>query len=278
MAFRPSKQRSKRDLTETLLKPIRTNAGLVAGYRKRLDAKIERMRDDIGRAIRATWRRDTPVMTEENLAADALPSAALQKRIDELRRKWLADFDTLSGKLAEHYAKAVQDRSDASLKAMLRDAGFTVEFRMTRAMRDVFRSTVEANVSLIKSIPAKYLDDVQGSVMRAVQTGRDLGSLTQELQQHYGVTRRRAAFISLDQMNKATSALMAARQQEVGIREGKWKHSHAGKTPRPSHVKMDGQKFDLAKGIYDPEVAKWIMPGELPHCRCYWTPILPGFG
>lgn len=38
--------------------------------------------------------------------------------------------------------------------------------------------------------------------------------------------------------------------------------------PRESHLLFVGQEFDLEKGIYDPDVGKNILPGELPNCKC----------
>ena len=149
---------------------------------------------------------------------------------------------------------------------------------MTRTMQDVLRASVQANVALIKSIPAQYLSSVEGSVMRAAQSGRDLAALSKDLREHYGVTQRRAAFIALDQMNKASSAMAAARQQELGIKEAIWRHSYAGREPRPSHQANDGKRFDLKTGWFDPHEKKWILPGELPRCRCFMTPVLRGFG
>lgn len=255
-----------------LLRAVRPNAGLIARYRRRLDEIVGRMADGVERSILAAWRADPP------LASDALPTAGLQSRVDEMRRKWMADFDALAEKLADYFVTAVKDRSDATLKSALADSGLAVEFKMTRAMRDVFRATVQANVALIKSIPQHYLAEVEGSVMRAAQAGRDEAQLYRDLRQYRGVTKRRAAFISLDQMNKATSALTSARQQEIGITQGVWRHSHAGKTPRPTHVAQDGKKFSLKEGWYDPAVKKRIWPGTEPRCRCFWTPVLPGLG
>ena len=265
--------RRKRNPNEKVLKPIRANAGLIAVYRQRLEAAVRQMNASVRRAIEAAWRRDTP-----ELAQDELPARALQSAVDQMRRKWQSSFDELAEKLGAYFAKAAPDRSDSALKAMLQESGITVEFRMTRTMQDVLRASVQANVALIKSIPAQYLSSVEGSVMRAAQSGRDLAALSKDLREHYGVTQRRAAFIALDQMNKASSAMAAARQQELGIKEAIWRHSYAGREPRPSHQANDGKRFDLKTGWFDPHEKKWILPGELPRCRCFMTPVLRGFG
>lgn len=206
-----------------------------------------------------------------------LPAADLQKAIDELAVRWQGRFDAASQDLARYFARSASQRSDAALQAALDKAGITVNFRMTAATRDVLKATVEQNVQLIKTIPQQYLAGVQGDVMRSVQTGRDIGDLAKSLQEKYGVTRRRAAFIAKDQNNKATSAIQKARQSELGLDRGVWMHSSGGKTPRPKHVAADGTEFDLRKGLKVGDDGGWVMPGEEPNCRCVWRAVIPGF-
>lgn len=119
------------------------------------------------------------------------------------------------------------------------------------------------------------LSDVQEwSGMQSVGRGRDLKTLTDELEKRYGITRRRAALIARDQNNKATSVMQSARQRSVGITEGIWRHSRAGKTWRPSHVKANGKRFDLRKGMFLD--GKWVLPGEEINCKCGWEAVIPG--
>lgn len=211
------------------------------------------------------------------LALDAIPAAALQAAIRRLTRRWQRNFNAAAEDLADWFGQATSKRSDRVLAAHLRKAGITVKFRLTRTQRDVLRATIEQNVSLIRSIPQKYLHDVEGMVMRSVQTGRDLGQLTKALERTYKTTRKRAAFIARDQSNKATSSLNRARLIELGISEAIWIHSHAGKVPRPTHVRMHGKKFDVAKGMWDSHEGEWIHPGQLIQCRCTSRAVVPGF-
>ena len=115
--------------------------------------------------------------------------------------------------------------------------------------------------------------------MRSVQTGRDLGSLSKELQERYGVTERRAALIARTQNNMATSAMQRARQTELGIEEAIWMHSHAGVTPRKTHLANDGKRYNIATGWYDPDpkVRRHIWPSQIINCRCQSKPIIRGF-
>lgn len=208
------------------------------------------------------------------VAMDASPAVMMRNAMQKLAKRWTRRFDDMAQKLADRFANDAMKNADASLARAFKDAGFTVEFKMTSQMNNALQATIAENVGLIRSIPEKYFTEVEGLVMRSVARGRDLSYLTDELQKRYGITRRRAAFISRDQNNKATSVVQSARQQALGITQGIWKHSHAGKKPRQSHVKANGRLFDLSEGmLIDGE---HIMPGELPNCRCTWEAVIPG--
>lgn len=261
---------TRRKPNETLVRPVHPNAGLEAEYRRKLQCLVDEMHKSVAHWVTAAYRANEPA-----IAQDATPAVTLQATMRELVERWQSRFDDASKDLAEYFGTSVSRRTDDALKAILKRSGFTVRFRMTAAARDVMKATINAQVSLIKSIPQKYLTDVEGMVMRSVQTGRDLAALSKELQDAYGVTKRRAATIALDQNNKATSAMQRARQTELGITEAVWMHSGGGKHPRPAHVAANGKRYDVAKGMFID--GEWIFPGEKINCRCVSRSVVVGF-
>ncbi len=256
------------------LRPVHANAGIEAAYRRKLYALIEAMQRSYERWVRAAYRANPPAM-----AQDALPAAELERLLKKMGLYWSRRFEEAAPKLAAFFAQSVQRQSEAQLRSILKSAGITVKFKMTKQVRDIVRAEVVENVSLIKSIQEQYHTQVEGLVMRSVTAGRDLKQLTDDLEERYGITRRRAAFIALDQNNKSTAAIQRERQLAVGIEKGVWRHSHAGKEPRPTHLANDNQPFDLKTGWYDPDprVKRRVWPGELIRCRCFWTPVVEGF-
>ncbi len=256
------------------LSPVRPNLGFERLYRRKIMCLVDEMAKSVEHWLRADYRKQAP-----KIAQDASPTKELKKSIDELSERWQDRFDEAAPELAKWFAKGVDKRSYVVLRQILREAGMTVKFKMTPAMRNIFEATVEENVGLIKSIPKQYLTQVETVVMESVTRGRDIGYLTRELLKRYDITYNRAKLIAVDQNNKATSALMAARQTEMGIEEGIWLHSHAGKEPRPTHLANDNKKFSIKDGWFDPDkrVRRRIWPGELINCRCTWRPVVKGF-
>ena len=266
---------------EIKLRPVHPNVGIASGYRKKLEELVKEMAGSFDYWLKASYKKNEPI-----IAQDATPARELQEAVEKLARRWQGRFDEAAPLLARYFAKAAYRRNTDELMAILKRAGFSVQFKMTPAMRDIFHATVEANVQLIKSIPSEYLTQVQGSVMRSVQAGRDLGALAKDLEEHFGVSKRRAANIALSQNNLATSSMTAARQTELGINKATWLHSHGGKEPRRTHVANSGKPYDPAKGWYDPEAyrvkgggfrGEWILPGQLPGCKCVSASIIKGF-
>lgn len=274
-----SKTRARKDKTEKVLRPVRPNLGIEIAYRKRLDALIEEMSNSCEYWISAAYRANEPAVAE--LAQDELSAAALKRVMRELSKRWLKRFDEAADKLADYFATAVHNRSDAALKKILKDGGISVQWRMTSAQRDIMQATISEQVNLIKSIPQKYLTQVEGIVMRGVQTGRDLGQITKDLHEQTGVTKRRAAFIAKDQSNKATASMTRARYLEIGVQEAIWVHSGGGKEPRKTHLAAgrEKQRYDVATGWFDPDpkVKRYVAPGELINCRCVARPVVKGF-
>jgi hypothetical protein len=287
-----------------VLRPVHPNAGIAATYRARIDALVREMADSYLYWIKAQYRKTPPRMAMDSvvkrvetieipageivwkgdgywieqltrkeartvyLALDETPARELERELSQIGKRWQRRFDEAAPRLARWFATSASRRSADSLRGILRDAGMTVEFKMTPGMRDVFEATIAENVALIKSISSTYHGQVQGLVMRSVAAGRDLGPLAKEIEARYGVTKRRAALIARDQNNKATAVMTRARQQEVGITEAIWLHSAGGKEPRKTHLANTGKKYDPAKGWFDPDprVRKRIWPGELINC------------
>jgi len=249
--------------------PTRPNAGVEAWYRRQLDNQVRAMQKSVVYWLTATYKASGAAV-----AMDASPAVFMRDAMRKLARRWTKSFDSIAQKLSERFAGDTLKNADVSLHNALDTAGFTVEFKMTAPMNNALHATISENIGLIRSIPEKYFTEVEGLVMRSVARGRDLSYLTDELEKRYGITRRRAAIIARDQNAKATSVMQSARQRSLGITHGIWRHSHAGKEPRQSHVKSDGKKFELSKGLMID--GKLTFPGQEINCRCTWSPVLLG--
>jgi uncharacterized protein with gpF-like domain len=166
------------------------------------------------------------------------------------------------------------------------------EVHFTKEANDVMQAVVAENVGLIKSIPEKYLTDVQGEVMRHIQVGGSIESLADKLGPKIDLAlirrgrkigeddkslaarvRKRAIFIATDQTNKAHATMTRMRQIEIGCNKAIWLHSHAVRHPRKEHLEFDHHEYDVRKGAF--LEGKWVWPGTEINCKCRSLTILP---
>ncbi len=249
-------------------------------YSAVLVAMVKRMNKELLAEIpKAYARRDDEFLPD--MAADESAAVWLRRYVNRFFSRWQKRFDKMAEVRAKWFTEQTEKASTKQIKAMLKEVGFTVEFRTTSYVNNILQASMAENVDLIKSIPAQVHDKVLGIVSRGIQAGNDQMFIKEELQKQFGVTERRARFIARDQSRKAMSALAEARCNEGGIVEGYWRHRSGSKVPRTSHKgpKMNGVRYVLAEGLHDPnpKINRKVKPGELPGCLCSFSPALDSF-
>lgn len=252
----------------TTLPPIYPNLGIERWYKRELMKLIDEMQSEVKADIMANYKAQSNAVAMDGF------SDWIGHSIDYLMSKWNNRLNALSDQVAELFVTKTVHNYDKQLKKHLRKAGFTVRLQMSPYTEEMLKAAMGENVGLIKSIGVQYLGKVEQSVWASVKGGFDLGTLSKELQHSYGVTKNRAELIARDQGAKANAVIEQARRKELGITKAVWHHSHAGRTPRPSHVKADGEIFDIDKGLKLDGI--WQLPSTAVNCRCYSTSIIDG--
>lgn len=217
---------------------------------------------------------------ETNLAIDAAYSV---KYIDDVLKrwgkKWNKRFDVMADNIAKRFTSRAFRMTDVAMKAAFKQSGFTVSFNATRKSLQAYKLTVADNVGLIKNLQQDYYNRIQQDVWASVRAGADMATLSSKLQNSYGITKRRADTISVDQNAKAKAVIETTRRQELGIKKAIWQHSAAGVEKRRVHVQWGKEEkvFDLSKGLFDPDEGEYVFPGQLIHCKCTSRALIEGF-
>lgn len=245
------------------LRVTKPNAGNRAWYRRKLEALVARMIKSTLWWVSAAYKKNDAKL--------------LSRVIKELSDYWEKQFNESSVKIADDFLRRVDAATSNSMQRAMRDIGFRIKWKNTKEVRNVLNSIRETQISLIKSIPQEHLDKVSGVVQRGIQNGRDVNYITERLRSEFEVTKERARLIANDQNNKATEAIKRARDESIGIKEGIWIHIPGKKTSRKTHIAMNGKRFKLNEGLYDGDVGRNVMCGELVSCYCTYKPVLPNF-
>lgn len=193
--------------------------------------------------------------------------------MDLMVARWSKKLLSMANKIAKDMAKKSLYTYDKQLKRTLKSHGFAVDLQLTPYMKEVLQGSIAENTALIRSIGNQYLEKVQTHVWEAVLSGLDTHQLSKNLQHDFGVASRRANIIARDQMHKAHSAIEIARREEIGITEAIWRHSGGGKEPRKSHVRANGKRYDIKKGLLID--GEYIQPSQKINCRCTSQAVLP---
>ena len=132
---------------------------------------------------------------------------------------------------------------------------------------------IQENVGLIKTIPEETLDRMQKIVYDGFTRGRSTVRMVKEIQQAYGVGRRRAELIARDQTAKLNGQIQQAQQRDAGITEYIWYTCKDGRVRR-RHREMDGKRLRWDDPpVVDKKSGRRCHPGQDFQCRCIARPV-----
>jgi SPP1 gp7 family putative phage head morphogenesis protein len=136
---------------------------------------------------------------------------------------------------------------------------------------------VRENASLIKSIPAENLSDIEQMVYRETKRNLSPTEMRGRIAEQFDVSENRAKLIARDQVSKFNGSLTELRQRDLGVTRYIWHTAHDERV-RPDHRRLDGttQRWDKPPIT----VTNGKRSGERNHpgsdiaCRCYAEPIM----
>lgn len=132
---------------------------------------------------------------------------------------------------------------------------------------------IRENVGLIKTIPEETLDRMQKIVYDGFTHGKTTKQMVKEIQQAYGVSRRRAELIARDQTAKLNGRIQQAQQMDAGITEYIWYSCMDGRV-RNRHRELHGKRFRWDDPpVVDERTGRRCHPGQDYQCRCIARPV-----
>lgn len=257
------------------------NASSQVKYSRELKKLVRRMTKAVRREVEKFFRsEDMEMFRAEQIKAAQDASVASQARIltNKLidRFTWL--FNDKAPDLAEQMVKTQLKNSRVSLAVSLKElsGGLTVKTNfLTGDLKEVVKSIVAENVSLIKSIADVYLSNVQKSVLRSITFGQGLKELIPQLTKFDGMSERHAKNVALDQTRKAYNSINRERMEKVGVKKFKWLHSGGGQKPRKDHIEMNGNIYSFDDlPVIDKKTGDRGIPGQAINCRCRMAPVI----
>ncbi len=255
--------------------PLRNNAGVESRYVIGLQSLCAQMTAQVKREVLRLFATEAAGAYFAQDAANVGSQARIL--VNSLNQR----FGALFAKRAPFLATQMVDGAEAASKTALHSSlkkmtgGLSLKTSlMTPQLKAVYKAQVAQNVSLIKTIAAEYLKNVEGAVMRSITTGRGLQDLVPALEQYEGYTHRKAKNVALDQTRKTYNAINKGRMTGIGVKRFQWFHSGGGAEPRELHLELDGQIFSFDNPpVIDEKTGERGIPGQAINCRCTMAPV-----
>lgn len=241
-------------------------------YRRKLQNLLHEMQEDVKKELTAYLKKNTAQDSDNDTWAQIMKW---------LRKKWYKRYDEKSREFAKWITDKTRKRTSAQVMRKLKQMGMTLKPHYSKQDKEMIREITSNNVALIKSIPQQYLYTVQQAVNNAFITGFDMQSVTETINEILAPvdekSNNRAALLARDQINKTTQQFAIFEAKSVGATKGRWIHVPGKYSSRITHIRMNGQTFNLDDGLYDSDVHRNVKPGELIYCNCQFETLIPGF-
>lgn len=141
-------------------------------------------------------------------------------------------------------------------------------FKHETWLAETLNAWIDENTRLIKSIPEQYLGHVQALIAAASANGTSANVLAMQIRDSFKLPQSRAALIAVDQIGKLNGQLMRQRQQNIGIKQYRWR-GRLDDRERDEHVRREGKVFSWDDPPSDGH------PGQAIRCRCWAEMIYP---
>jgi SPP1 gp7 family putative phage head morphogenesis protein len=217
---------------------------------------------------------------------DASPAAIFKFALKKLYEKWSKVFRGFAREISKEFVRQSNDHVNASTYHSLNVAGVK---EPTAAYNDNVINTLGAatsfNHTLITGIGSDIHEKIYSAVMLSLTSPnpeeQGVSGIQNALREVTDFSEKRIDLISRDQTSKLYASLSDERMRQNGVEEFEWVHSGAGKEPRKSHEKMDGEIFKLddprmwqVGGEFGLRESDMGPPGWAINCRCRKLPII----
>lgn len=229
----------------------------------------------ITKGVLASIKRD-PVSFEQDI------DAFVAKHITD----WVINASSVTTKIALWVARSIAADVSAAQRSAYIASGIPLELitkkwtipivnqHFSELAQKRLPMLVDWAVGLISHIMQNDVERIKVVVTKAFLDGKRVSEIRRELEKTSGFTKERAQNVALDQTNKISNGVALANDEALGISHGIWVHVMGKYTSRETHIKMNGKKFKLKEGLYDPAVGRNVQCAELPYCRCIYRAII----
>ncbi|MDY6322530.1 MAG: phage minor head protein [Succinivibrio sp.] len=212
----------------------------------------------------------------------------VHERFAEAQARWLVKAGMRAKEVSRWYCRQLYRTTTAAQKKALIAAGMNkavLDDRWTipvlgrqhisASAAKHLDADIKANTELITKMAARDLGRLQDLLSESASRGVSFSEMEGLLRASEGFDEARAKRVALDQTNKLNQQIQRDNARDLGITKCIWVHVPGKYTSRHTHMAMNGKTFDVNEGLFDSDVGRNVLPGELPMCRCQSRLCLP---
>lgn len=250
---------------------------------------------------RKAWAGSPPVNVLVAVQTAKARGEALNAKLEALVRGLPARIEATIDKLVIDMTP-VADMADAETDKDLKRIGVSVDVKTVMSSADMEKYRASQQIS-IKAFTDEQTAELLELIRKNTLEGYNRRAMIAKLQEQYGVTKKKAAFLARQETSLFVSSLRNARFTQSGIDVAIWSSSSdarvvgtpGGKytTPTPdhgNHYNMHGKYVKIsdptvyAETLEDAKAGNWKPKsdiggdarhaGESYNCRCVYRPVL----
>lgn len=250
--------------------PVEPARAVGVQYNAELQRLTREIARDVNRELVPTIRALRPEYTADGWVDDVV---AVIRRITA---KYLSpEFIARYTQMAAQFVAKSNAANRRKWKIQAKKVGIDV-FGSTPGIEDYLSASVVDNANLIKSIPEKYMQQVESIVLSNMRAGGRPAVIQRALTKQLGVESRRAKTIARDQTAKINGDLSKKRAENAGFKYFRWQTVKDGRVG-DDHRHAQNRQTKFGKGVYTyAEGAPEGWPGnaDRPNCRCVAIPLV----
>jgi hypothetical protein len=185
-------------------------------------------------------------------------------------------------KTADRFVETIQLQVNAKFREGYKEAGKRLPKPLIKPRQydKKTRNLITQQVQKIKGLQTYQYTRINEALQENIAKGGTLGDFKKSLQEAKIYNEKRINTIAKNQLTYATTVVYKDKALDLGLDDATWQRpkSDIYKTkPRAEHVKADGRKFKLSKGLRlknDQGKMQRILPGELINCECYYLFVI----
>jgi SPP1 gp7 family putative phage head morphogenesis protein len=211
----------------------------------------------------------------KSLTSDSTSLYELTLLLENIKNRF-KDIDLFASNLADMVVNKVNENSKQKfIQAMNSVVGVNLTKVLNeQKLNDLVALQRQRNKVLIKSIPEKFLNDVEVVISNGFSAGLRPESIAKQLSgikdisSVYGKLDNRVKLIARNEIATINGTITKARYQNAGIKKAIWETS-GDERVRESHDDRDGKEFDISKGCYSSLDGEYKFPAISDiNCRC----------